>query len=312
MPPLRTTRAATPLVSTKVLSDGDEKRLEHLRSITNVNGGAVAIGHPTGASGGRTIPACMKSQSFSSNKAPIRLIGLYSFQYSFINNISAQEVVEMVGKLGRKAVAVKGNVAVKAEAEKTADEEKKQAALKLAKARTEEAIKQADGLLRANKNSEYADALLLFNFWNSFSAKLRPILDSWKGPIILYHPVGANHQAPPEYSATPRACNTSTQSRTGTRWSAAQGATNAWLEVELGRPVTISRAVISEGWDRVRQFVLQAKIGDTWQPVATGTTLGTYKELAFDPVSAQVFRLTITEATDVPTIWEFQLFPPTK
>ena len=46
------------------------------------------------------------------------------------------------------------------------------------------------------------DALLLFNFWNSFSAKLRPILDAWKGPIILYHPVGANHQAPPEYFRT--------------------------------------------------------------------------------------------------------------
>ncbi len=47
--------AATPLVSTKVLGDGDTKRMEHLRSITNVNGGAVAIGHPTGASGGRII-----------------------------------------------------------------------------------------------------------------------------------------------------------------------------------------------------------------------------------------------------------------
>jgi hypothetical protein len=46
------------------------------------------------------------------------------------------------------------------------------------------------------------DALLLFNFWNSFSAKLRPILDAWKGPIILYHPVGANHQLPPEYFRT--------------------------------------------------------------------------------------------------------------
>ncbi|HRT09438.1 MAG TPA: hypothetical protein P5233_13745, partial [Candidatus Paceibacterota bacterium] len=46
------------------------------------------------------------------------------------------------------------------------------------------------------------DALLLFNFWNSFSAKLRPILEAWKGPIILYHPVGANHQLPPEYFRT--------------------------------------------------------------------------------------------------------------
>ena len=66
----------------------------------------------------------------------------------------------------------------------------------------------------------------------------------------------------------------------------------------------------SEGWDRVRRYVLQARIGDDWQAVTTGTTLGTYKELSFDPVNARVFRLTITEATDVPTIWEFQLFPP--
>jgi acetyl-CoA C-acetyltransferase len=45
--------AATALVSTKVLNSDTESSLEHLRAITNVNGGAVAIGHPTGASGGR-------------------------------------------------------------------------------------------------------------------------------------------------------------------------------------------------------------------------------------------------------------------
>jgi acetyl-CoA C-acetyltransferase len=47
--------AAVPLVSTKVLSDGNVAIMEKLRSITNVNGGAVAIGHPTGASGARLI-----------------------------------------------------------------------------------------------------------------------------------------------------------------------------------------------------------------------------------------------------------------
>ncbi|MCB1128199.1 MAG: hypothetical protein KDM81_17025, partial [Verrucomicrobiae bacterium] len=46
------------------------------------------------------------------------------------------------------------------------------------------------------------DALLLFNFWNSFSAKLKPVLERFKGPIIVYHPVGANHQLPPEYLRT--------------------------------------------------------------------------------------------------------------
>ena len=42
------------------------------------------------------------------------------------------------------------------------------------------------------------DALLLFNFWNSFSRKIQPILDAYPGPKIIYHPVGANHQLPPK------------------------------------------------------------------------------------------------------------------
>jgi acetyl-CoA C-acetyltransferase len=47
--------AATPLVSTLVLADGDLSGASSLRQRTNVNGGAVAIGHPVGASGARII-----------------------------------------------------------------------------------------------------------------------------------------------------------------------------------------------------------------------------------------------------------------
>lgn len=47
--------AATPLVSTIVLADGDRAAADKLRERTNVHGGAVAIGHPLGASGGRII-----------------------------------------------------------------------------------------------------------------------------------------------------------------------------------------------------------------------------------------------------------------
>jgi acetyl-CoA C-acetyltransferase len=43
--------AAMPLVSTKILAGGDEARWQALLGRTNVNGGAVAIGHPVGASG---------------------------------------------------------------------------------------------------------------------------------------------------------------------------------------------------------------------------------------------------------------------
>lgn len=46
------------------------------------------------------------------------------------------------------------------------------------------------------------DALLLFNFWNTLSSKLAPVLDAFDGPIIVYHPVGANHQLPPKHFET--------------------------------------------------------------------------------------------------------------
>ncbi len=45
--------AAMPLVSSKILAGEDNGRLESLREKINVNGGAIAIGHPVGASGAR-------------------------------------------------------------------------------------------------------------------------------------------------------------------------------------------------------------------------------------------------------------------
>lgn len=47
--------AATPLVSTTVLAGGDAALLEQLRARTNPWGGAVALGHPLGASGARLV-----------------------------------------------------------------------------------------------------------------------------------------------------------------------------------------------------------------------------------------------------------------
>ncbi|MEZ5774757.1 MAG: thiolase family protein [Hyphomicrobiaceae bacterium] len=47
--------AATPLVSTLRLADGDPGEARSLRARTNLHGGAVAIGHPLGASGARLV-----------------------------------------------------------------------------------------------------------------------------------------------------------------------------------------------------------------------------------------------------------------
>ena len=47
--------AAVPLVSTLMLADGDRSRAERIRSKTNINGSAIAIGHPNTASGARVV-----------------------------------------------------------------------------------------------------------------------------------------------------------------------------------------------------------------------------------------------------------------
>ncbi|TDA69721.1 MAG: thiolase family protein [Clostridia bacterium] len=47
--------AAMPLVSTKLLADGDAAKLALLREKTNINGSAIAIGHANAASGARIM-----------------------------------------------------------------------------------------------------------------------------------------------------------------------------------------------------------------------------------------------------------------
>ncbi|MBI5442595.1 MAG: thiolase family protein [Deltaproteobacteria bacterium] len=47
--------AAVVLVSTKILSGGDDGKWEEIKAKTNVNGGAIAMGHPIAASGARII-----------------------------------------------------------------------------------------------------------------------------------------------------------------------------------------------------------------------------------------------------------------
>jgi len=47
--------AAVPLVSIEVLCHRDRSRVEEIRRKTNINGSAIAIGHPNTASGARIM-----------------------------------------------------------------------------------------------------------------------------------------------------------------------------------------------------------------------------------------------------------------
>ena len=96
-----------------------------------------------------------------------------------------------------------------------------------------------------------------------------------------------------------------------TRWATDAGTKSVWLEVDLGQLQTFSRAVIKQAYPelkRVRKFAIEYWQDEQWKVCNRGENLGAKLAAKFDPVIAQRVRLNITEATDGPTIWEFQLF----
>ncbi len=59
---------------------------------------------------------------------------------------------------------------------------------------------------------------------------------------------------------------------------------------------------------RVRKFAIEYLQDGQWKPCYRGEDLGDKLVARFEPVTAQRVRLNLTEATDGPTIWEFNLF----
>ncbi|KPK50638.1 MAG: hypothetical protein AMK72_01705 [Planctomycetes bacterium SM23_25] len=95
-----------------------------------------------------------------------------------------------------------------------------------------------------------------------------------------------------------------------TRWGCDWGTRAAWLAVDLGKPCTFDRAWISEPYDRVRRFELQAERDGSWETFYRGTTIGEGLSVTFPAVTARHVRLNLAETTEGPSIWEFQLFAP--
>ena len=96
-----------------------------------------------------------------------------------------------------------------------------------------------------------------------------------------------------------------------TRWATDGGTREAWIEVDLGEPMTFGRVGIDESCGaRIQAFELQRRDGDAWKTFLNGTTAGPDWSRGFEPVTARHVRLNILDATEGPTIWEFNLYPP--
>ncbi len=62
-----------------------------------------------------------------------------------------------------------------------------------------------------------------------------------------------------------------------------------------------------EWGDRTRSFELQYRAGDEWKTIFKGDKIGKEFKKSFPAVIAQVVRLNILDATEGPSIEEFQL-----
>ncbi len=93
-----------------------------------------------------------------------------------------------------------------------------------------------------------------------------------------------------------------------TRWATDAATKQAWLEVNLGQALAFDRVAIREYEARIKAFEIQVKEGEGWKTVYTGKTAGEKFEAGFAPVTAQVVRLNILDASNGPTLHEFQLF----
>ncbi|MBI4326798.1 MAG: alpha-L-fucosidase [Chloroflexi bacterium] len=106
----------------------------------------------------------------------------------------------------------------------------------------------------------------------------------------------------------------------GTYWTTDEGVTEGWLEYDLGKPCTFSRAILDEGEDGwIRHVQIQIKVGNEWK---TGFE---YRhgnpelwkkipmelfcpEFKFPPVTAQLVRVKIISAIQSPAVGEFKIY----
>ena len=96
-----------------------------------------------------------------------------------------------------------------------------------------------------------------------------------------------------------------------TRWATDENTTSAWLEVDLGKLATFSRARVIQAYPeqkRIHKFAIEYFRNGEWIPCYEGAEPGGKVVAKFEPVTAQRVRLNLVEAQGGPTIWEFQLF----
>jgi len=140
-----------------------------------------------------------------------------------------------------------------------------------------------------------------------FGLHFNSLAPAGSGALTAHRPATASDVHP---SGTQFGADKAVDDDPETRWATSDGTKQAWLEVELAAPSTISRLVIREFEPRLSKFQLQYRLttDQSWQVAYNGAQAGADFSAAFPPVQARYVRLNILDACNSPTLWEFQVF----
>ena len=83
----------------------------------------------------------------------------------------------------------------------------------------------------------------------------------------------------------------------GAFWEPEAKDLNPWIEIDLGKPEKISKAILYERGQSVKAFELQALSGDKWKTIYKGTTIGSKAEIKLPKTTTQKVRLVLKEYT---------------
>jgi alpha-L-fucosidase len=93
----------------------------------------------------------------------------------------------------------------------------------------------------------------------------------------------------------------------GSFWEPATKDEKPWVEVDLGKPEKISRAIIYERGKAVKAFELQALVGNKWKTIYKGKTIGEKVSLKLPQTLTSKVRLVLNEFIQKPGIYEIEL-----
>jgi alpha-L-fucosidase len=96
-----------------------------------------------------------------------------------------------------------------------------------------------------------------------------------------------------------------------TYWSLNDDSTSGYVELDLEQPHAVKYVVLQEYiklGQRVRSFKIEAKVGDNWKVIGTGTTIGYKRILRVEPTETNKIRVSIADAKACPLISSIDVY----